>query len=487
MANDARTVADLERKYNFASLLGMNKNIKMTEKSIIKVENELVNMLNALVINLADVLDSQSEISLWFFEGAPSTTTEPYISWEDPTEHYGDIYYDQETGYVYQFTNEGWTRNNDTNLIQAMALTNVELDTTEDHERKVYFDQPSPPYSSGDWWILEDGTLKICQLSKSSGDYEKDDFVVSSKYVATVASKTDDTVTVLKGTVTEISDSYVSITDLATGGRTIINGANISTGQINTNNVSIGNGNVLLDYEGLHLYNGAKVVGRNGLMTTLIYNAKPRENGNSANIVGFYTDYSSYADMKQKLCIDILIPEDFEITKAKIIGYHSPVKWSGMDLSATWGYIRNLKLYKATNINNALVAENIDSGFVMPDSYTYEEILGALGISGWTATTPTDSIHNTEKIESADIKDIFQSSGNTVPGEYQIMIETADSYNPSWTPTEKAARTAYFPSVILVIEGYMTYGYNDVNNGILTETGDVMITENGNYIIKEGE
>ena len=333
-----------------------------------------------------------------------------------------------------------------------MALTNVELDTVTDHERKVYFKEPSPPYSSGDWWILEDGTLKICQLSKDSGQYETNDFVVSSKYVATVASKTDDTITVLKGTVTEITENYVKYTDLATGGSTIINGANITTGNINTDNVAIGNGNVLLNEEGLHLFNGAKVVGRNGLMTTLIYEAKPRENGNTSNIVGYYTDYSSYSDMKQKLYINILIPEDFEIVNAKIIGYHTPVKWHGMDIGATWGYVRNLKLYKAINMINALVAEDIDSGFGTPTSYTYEEIVGALGNNGWTAAIPSDTKHDTEKFESVNIKNIFQNSG-----EFQIMIEASDAYRTTWSKAEKAARTAYMPSVILLLEGYMTY------------------------------
>lgn len=457
MANEARTAADLERKYNFEKLLGMDKNIKVTERSIIKVENELMNMLNTLVINLADLLENQSEFSLWFFEGTPTLTNEPYTNWNDPTEHYGDIYYDQLTGYVYQFSSTGWTRNTDTNLIQAMALTNVELDTTTDNERKVYFEQPSPPYSSGDWWILEDGTLKICQIGKTSGNYETDDFIVSSKYVATIASKTDNTLTVLKGTVTTISENYVSFTDLATGGSTIINGANITTGTIDTDNVTIGNGNVLLNDEGLHLFNGAKVVGRNGLMTTYMQEAKPREMGNTVNIVGYYSDYSTYPDMKQKLCINTLIPEGFEITKAKIIGYHTPVKWSGMDISSTWGYVRKLKLYKATNVNNVLATENVDSGFIMPQNYTYQEVSNAFGSNGWTATAPTDSVHNTEKFESGDIKSIFQNNGSTNPGLYQLMLEAADAYSSSWTTAQKVARTAYCPSVMLILEGYMTY------------------------------
>ena len=285
MANNARTVSDLERKYNFASLLGLNKNVKMNEKSITRIQGELSNILNSLIINLKDVLDSQSDVSLWFYSGIPTTSNEPYINWENPIEHYGDIYYNQETGYVYQYSSNGWEQNTDINLIQAMALTNVELDTTIDHERKVYFVQPVPPYSSGDWWILEDGTLKICQIGKTTGEYETNDFIVSSKYVTTVASKTGDALTVLKGTVTEITENYVKYTDLATGGSTIINGSNIKTGTINTDNVTVGNGNVQIDSDGIKLNNGAKVIGENGLMNTYLFT-----NGDSFKCCGYEGD-----------------------------------------------------------------------------------------------------------------------------------------------------------------------------------------------------
>ena len=98
-----RTAADLEKKYNFASLLGLKKNVEITGQGIQKIENELNSMLNALVINLKDVLDSQSEVSLWFFGTKPTTSNEPYVSWDNPDDHIGDIYYDQSSGNVYQW------------------------------------------------------------------------------------------------------------------------------------------------------------------------------------------------------------------------------------------------------------------------------------------------------------------------------------------------------------------------------------------------
>lgn len=230
-----RSAADLERKYNFAALLGLKKNVEITAQGMQKLENELNLMLNALVINLKDVLDDQSEVSLWFYSGVPTTENEPYTLWSNPNDHIGDIYYDKNSGYVYQY-NGVWEVNTHPDLIEAMAITNSETDTSEDHERKVFFSTPTVPYSNGDWWIKEDGSLFICQISKNSGTYETMDFIDSSNYVESVVEKIGEEIKVLKGTITIISENYAKFTDLATGGSTTISGDNIVTGTIKSQN-----------------------------------------------------------------------------------------------------------------------------------------------------------------------------------------------------------------------------------------------------------
>ena len=244
-----RTVQDLMRRFDFGAILGLKKNFEIQKKNLYKIENELNNMLNSFIINLSDVLENQSDVSLWFYNYLPTTSNEPYSNWVNKQEHDGDLFYDQSTGRVYQYkyTSDSWIENTDESLISAMATTNVGIDTTTDHERKIYFNQPTPPYESGDWWIKNDGTLFVCQLSKTTGDYEDDDFINSANFVATVAVKNNNEITVLKGTVMKISESYVSVEDLATGGRTVIDGGNIKTGTIDANLVTIANDNVILD------------------------------------------------------------------------------------------------------------------------------------------------------------------------------------------------------------------------------------------------
>lgn len=456
MANNPRTTSDLERKYNFPSLLGLTKNIRMNEKSITQIQNELTSMLNTLIINLKDVLDSQSEVSLWFYSNTPTIENEPYISWTTPSEHYGDIYYDQATGYVYQYSSSGWTRNTDMNLVQAMALTNVELDTTADHERKVYFSQPLPPYSSGDWWILEDGTLKICQIGKTSGTYESNDFIVSSKYVATVATKTGDTLTVLEGTVTEITKNYVKFTDLATGGSTIINGANIQTGTINTDNITIGNRNVTIDEEGLKLSNGAKVVGEYGMFTNLQFNGfgvsevwGDKKSAGEYEMLGFVYHEVTGED-KYNIYIDVSIPDEFTIVSAHILLRHIPYLTSMQDNTTAYGYARNIKCYIG-KAEGSICVPGYEGSEYYPElnGITFSEITNCFGTTNnnYTPTAPTSSSYKVEEKMTNNI-------ASQIIKKSRIKIATTNSI-PS-TAKECFQQTG-FVFAQLNVYGYMQY------------------------------
>ncbi len=452
--------------------------------------NEVLSNLNTFVdTTYKNAMKSMSnqidgKIATWYMNGEPTLENSPAKDWneEEIKSHTGDMYYDKETGYSYIFEKENntykWTKITDKDTTAALAIANAAQDTA-DGKRRIFIVEPTPPYDNGDLWI-KDNEIYICQISKAEGQpYQEQDFINNLKYTDnTVANAIVDELggtktTVLEGQVFTIAKGFAKFADLADPtSSTTIAGEHIKTGNISSNNyvqnqkgmnINLTKGTLdtknfkVDEYGNVNLFNGAKIIGENGLMTTYIQEAKPREAGNTANVLGYYTDYSSYADMKQKLFINVSIPKGFEITSAKVIGYHTPVKWSGLDISSTWGYVRKLKLYKAKNLNNSLVTEDIDSGFSIPSNYTYEEITGALGSDGWTATAPSDTKHNTELFETSDIKTIFQTNGKTKEGVYQIMIEPSEACNSSWTKTQKVARTAYCPSVILIVEGYMTY------------------------------
>lgn len=475
-----RTLQDLMRRYDFGAILGLKKNFEIQKKNLYKIENELNNMLNSFIINLSDVLENQSDVSLWFYDYIPTTSNEPYSNWVNKQEHDGDIFYDQSTGRVYQYkySSDSWIENTDETLISAMATTNVGIDTTSDHERKIYFNQPTPPYESGDWWIKSDGTLFICQLTKTSGDYEEEDFINSANYVATVAVKNNNEITVLKGTVTKISESYVSVTDLATGGSTIIDGGNIKTGTIDASLVTIANNNVQLDKDGIKLNNGAKVIGTNGLMNTYLYENK--------DFAGFVADYTSGSlnFKKKSILVNLVIPDGLLITKAKVRLIHNPVYWfwNNMDNNQSgyeWGYLRNVKLYKCTNVQTKRFAADFGGQIYNDDDISsYTEIANAFGSSGFTANVPSESNYNAQVAISEDIKNSLSAGLN------QLKLETMENIPSSYT--NSCRRSAYL-TVQVEVEGYMSYTMLESSKNIITEAEEYLKTEDDEFLMTEEE
>lgn len=462
-SNGVRTAQDIERKYDFAKMLGLTKNVETQEKGLIQIQNTLNDMLNALVINLKDVLDSQSDVSLWFYSGIPTNLTEPYISWQNPSDHYGDIYYDTNEGKVYQFYESSgvWEVNANPDLLRAMALTNSEIDTTIDHERKVFFTTPTVPYASGDWWILSDGTLKVCQIGKSTGSYEEQDFINSALYSPTISEKFDEVIQVLKGTITTLSEDYVQFTDLATGGSTTIAGENIKTGNIESNNYvsnvsgtkidlldgTIDAKNFKLDSSGnVRLGNGAKVMGGDGLLTNLQYASM----SGIATQFGVNFEYvgSNIGYKVVPLRINATIPDNFTIEEARLTLVHIPVKWDGTD----WGYARNIGVFKQSLDNKWELTFNGDGSFITEPTYT--QCLGIFeGDDTWQPSTPTDSSYPIEVITTSNIElsrglNIINIKTTTPP------TGTTTAYNTAKLNCEK---NSGFAVAILDVYGYTSY------------------------------
>ncbi len=428
-SNGVRNAQDLEKKYDFASLLGLKKNIEYAQKSILQINNEINNILQSLILNLKDVLDSQSEVSLWFYKDMPTLENRPYIDWSLPQEHYGDIYYDKKTGYVYQYSENGWIRNKDTSLVQAMALTNAEL-PEDDHERKIFFTTPITPYSSGDWWIKSEGILYICQLGKISElTYDETDFVPANQYSTTIALQQGDKITVLQGTVQQITKDYVKFTDLSTGGSTTIAGENIKTGiitsvnyvsnlkgmKINLNTGTIDTKNFKVDENGnVSLLNGSQIITDDGLMTNLQYIGS---NMGYQGLVQFGINLNLQNEKfeKSKIVIYADIPSNFKVHKAYLTLIHQPAFWNNL----YWGYSRNIGIYKATL--NGKFEGDWNSDFQNNTEDTVTQITKIYGTSDtWQPSTPSTT---SNKIETKTTSDISSSISN---GLNKLVVQTSN-------------------------------------------------------------
>lgn len=206
------TVEQLRQRYDLDGMLKDRKAIPVIKNSLTRIDAENDSILKSIIINLGETLESQSDIQLWFFDGTPTLENQPAIDWNNDFEaHLGDIYYDKATGLVYIFSFENdtyfWQNKQDSQLVQAMALTNAELEENDDL-RRVFFTIPKVPYECGDWYI-NNGDLYICQKTKNIGEtYEENDFIIAPKYTDdTKANETAGKLTIVAGQVTTIIQS----------------------------------------------------------------------------------------------------------------------------------------------------------------------------------------------------------------------------------------------------------------------------------------
>ena len=208
-----RTAQDLERKYNFSS---MQKAIKQSEQGITKISSELDNFVSATVGTLDNLQDQiDGNITTFYYSGVPTLSNVPASEWNQSeyNVHLGDLYYDKNTGYAYRFyydsENEvyGWIKLTDSDVVQALALANSASDTA-DSKRRVFTQQPTPPYDNGDLWI-NNQEIYICQISKGSSEsFSANDFINNLKYTDdTLATQIGNQLTVVAGTVSTIERS----------------------------------------------------------------------------------------------------------------------------------------------------------------------------------------------------------------------------------------------------------------------------------------
>lgn len=213
MKNDvarAITIEQLKQQYRLDTK-ELLKAIELERANLNKIENEFNNYIDAVTKGLENLQDQvDGNITTWFFSGVPTLNNYPANEWiidEDKNKHLGDLYYNQDTGYAYRFScsnNEyNWLKLTDSDITEALALANAAKDTA-DSKRRVFVNQPSPPYDNGDLWI-KNNEIYICQISKSEGLFNNDDFINNLKYTDdTKATEVDGKLKVLSGKVTII-------------------------------------------------------------------------------------------------------------------------------------------------------------------------------------------------------------------------------------------------------------------------------------------
>lgn len=211
------TIEQLKRQYNLDNKKVLQA-VEQQSQNLIKVENELEDYVEIATREM-ELIQNQVDgnITTWFFDGVPTLDNIPASDWitsETKNNHLGDLYYDSLTGYAYRFSFENeeflWHKLTDSDITKALALANVAKDTA-DSKRRVFLNEPIPPYDSGDFW-LNNNELYICQISRETGKYEENDFINSLKYTDdTYAKQVENELTIVGGKVTIIEEGIDEI------------------------------------------------------------------------------------------------------------------------------------------------------------------------------------------------------------------------------------------------------------------------------------
>ena len=147
----------------------------------------------------------------WFIADGGDPTTTPVTQPTSTTErlkHLGDTFYDNTSGYAFRFSNTGtaqsptfaWVIITDSAVVKALQDASDAYDLA-DHKRRVFTEQPTPPYDEGDLWANAThpseytgdtdasqnkyhNDLLRCNTSRSSGSFDITDWELASKYTS---------------------------------------------------------------------------------------------------------------------------------------------------------------------------------------------------------------------------------------------------------------------------------------------------------------
>lgn len=187
MANIANTTAKIAG-------VTANKALREAETAQEKTDDLAVEMAGAVLSINRDITDLQDQIdgniTTWFYDVDPTMDLPPAVDWdtdEKKNTHLGDIYYNTVKGYAWRFMKSGdvysWERITDTDVTKALADAATAQDTA-DSKRRVFYNTPTVPYDAGDLWVQGSGgdILRCAQAKTSTGSYDRNDWVLASKY-----------------------------------------------------------------------------------------------------------------------------------------------------------------------------------------------------------------------------------------------------------------------------------------------------------------
>lgn len=229
LANIAGNQAKIAQKVADEAQVAANSALKGTKENAAQMAQMMIDF-NGDIESLQDQIDGN--ITTWFYDVDPAMNLPPVTDWdtdEKKDAHLGDIYYNTMKGYAWRFMKSGstysWERITDTDVTKALADAAKAQDTA-DSKRRVFYNTPTVPYDAGDLWVQGSGgdILRCEQAKTSTGSYDRNDWVLASKYTDDSALNTwieGDFATTIQeleeGLVDAKIETYYQTTDPSTG------------------------------------------------------------------------------------------------------------------------------------------------------------------------------------------------------------------------------------------------------------------------------
>lgn len=168
--------------------------------------------------------------------------------------------------------------------------------------------------------------------------------------------------------------------------------------------------------------NKKDIINANGVLTNLQFKSSNQVWGigqSSSYFLGFspYSEEQSgglvFPSEKTYLQIDYDVPKNFVVQNAYVTIFHTPVKWDDGNGHNTWGYCRNLGIFKATNSGNFKVNAAFFSEGQAIGEFNSMAITSTFGnATYWTARKPSDSSYLSESVTTKDIASSLNANGH---------------------------------------------------------------------------
>lgn len=229
LANIAGNQAKTAQKTADQAQIVADSALKGTKENATQMAQMVIDF-NGDIENLQDQIDGN--IATWFYDVDPDMGLPPVTDWDTDKKkdaHLGDIYYNTVKGYAWRFMKSGstysWERITDTDVTKALADAAKAQDTA-DSKRRVFYNTPTVPYDAGDLWVQGSGgdILRCAQAKTNTGSYDRNDWVLASKYTDDSALTTwieGDFATTIQGLEEGLVDAkietYYQTTDPSTG------------------------------------------------------------------------------------------------------------------------------------------------------------------------------------------------------------------------------------------------------------------------------